>query len=219
MISNMSTMLVEREGGSWSPLVLEADLDESAFERALLADLVAVDIETTGLDWREDTIGTVQVHVGGATYIVRPNGRIPYRLKAVVEDSAVCKVFHHAMFDLRFLAYKWGIVPARVACTKIASKLAEPDVPCSEHSLAPLLKRRLGISLDKGAQTSDWTGELSEAQLRYAADDVRFLPELYRHLYAELRGRDLLDLRNRCYTHLPTQVELEIGGFPDVFAY
>jgi ribonuclease D len=212
-------MLVERQDGSWPPLVLEADLNELAFERALLADLVAVDIETTGLDWRDDTIGTVQVHVADTTYIVRPNGRIPYRLKAVIEDSAVCKVFHHAMFDLRFLAHHWGIVPARVACTKIASKLAEPDLPCAEHSLAPLLKRRLGVSLDKSPQTSDWTGELSETQLRYVADDVRFLPELYRRLDAELRERDLLDLRERCYTHLPTQVELEVGGFPDVFAY
>lgn len=210
---------MKREGSSPLPLVLEADLNELAFERALLADMVAVDIETTGLDWREDTIGTVQVHVTDATYIVRPNGRIPYRLKAVIEDSAVCKVFHHAMFDLRFLAHHWGIVPARVACTKIASKLAEPDLPCAEHSLAPLLKRRLGVSLDKSLQTSDWTGKLSETQLRYVADDVRFLPELYRRLDAELRERDLLDLRDRCYTHLPTQVELEVGGFPDVFAY
>jgi ribonuclease D len=215
----MSTMLVERQGDPHLPLVLEADLNESAFERALVADLIAVDIETTGLDWRDDKIGTVQVHVADATYVVRPNGHIPYRLKALVEDSAICKVFHHAMFDLRFLAYHWGIVPAHVACTKIASKLAEPDVPCAEHSLAPLLKRRLGVSLDKSAQTSDWTGELSEAQLRYAADDVRFLPELYQRLDAQLRERDLLDLRDRCYAHLPTRVELEVGGFPDVFAY
>lgn len=215
----MSTMVVERQGGQWPPPILEADLDELAFERALMADLVAMDIETTGLDWRNDRIGTVQVHIVDTTYIVRPNGRTPYRLKAVVEDSAVCKVFHHAMFDLRFLAHNWGIVPARVACTKIASKLAEPDIPCAEHSLARLLRRHLGVNLDKSARTSDWTGELSESQLRYAADDVRFLPQLYRHLDAQLRERDLLDLRDRCYTHLPTQVELEVGGFPDVFAY
>jgi ribonuclease D len=216
----MSTMLANRQQGRWVvPMVLESDLNELAFEQALAADLVAIDIETTGLDWRSDRIGVVQLHVAGTTYIVRPSGRIPYRLKAVVEDSSVCKVFHHAMFDLRFLAHHWEIIPARVACTKIASKLAEPEVPCAEHSLAPLLERRLGVRLDKSVRTSDWMGELSESQLRYAADDVRFLPQLYQHLDVELRERDLLDLRNRCYTHLPTQVELEVGGFPDVFAY
>ena len=215
----MTGSLVERLDLDSLPVVLEADLDHWAFQQTLLTEVVALDIETTGLDWRRETIGTVQLQVADATYVVRPGGRVPRLLKAILEDRAICKLFHHAMFDLRFLAHHWGVTPANVACTKISSKLADPELPRAEHSLAPLLERSLGIRLDKGARTSDWTGDLSEAQLRYAANDVRHLTELHWHLEERLRERGLLELRNRCYAHLPTQVELEVGEFPDVFAY
>jgi len=199
--------------------VLRDDLDEQGFEHALRAGTVAIDIETTGLDWRHERIGTVQMQVEGTTYVIRVNGSVPYHLRAIVEDASIRKVLHHAMFDLRFLAHHWGVVPANIACTKIASKLADPDVPCAEHSLAPLLRRHLGVELDKSQQTSEWTGELSAEQVRYAAEDVRYLLPLYYLLDEHLRRDGRNDLRDRCYAHLPTQVELEVGGYPDVFAY
>jgi ribonuclease D len=199
--------------------MLDGDLDEQAFAEALAADAVALDIETTGLDWRSDRIGTVQLQVDDTTYVIRANGHVPVHLKAVVEDARVRKVLHHAMFDLRFLAHQWDMAPAHVACTKIASKLAEPARPNADHSLAPLLKRHLGVRLDKTQQTSDWVGNLSDAQISYAADDVRYLLPLYRCLDEKLHeaGRD--HLRDRCYASLATRVELDVGDFPDVFAY
>jgi len=199
--------------------ILQDDLDEQGFEHALRAGTIALDIETTGLDWRHERIGTVQIQIEDTTYMIRVNGNVAHHLRAVIEDESIRKILHHAMFDLRFLAHHWGVVPANIACTKIASKLAEPDAPCTEHSLAPLLHRHLGVELDKSQQTSEWTGELSAEQVRYAADDVRYLLPLYDLLDEKLRREGRRDLRDRCYAHLPTQVELEIGGFPDVFAY
>lgn len=215
----MSVVDVEASNDAQPLRMLDGDLDECAFEQALGADIIAVDIETTGLDWRRDEIGTVQLQVDDTTYVIRVNRRTPNHLKAVIEDARVRKVLHHAMFDLRFLAHRWDVIPANVACTKMASKLAEPGAPKKEHSLAPLVKRYLGIDLDKTEQTSEWTGELSNAQVRYAADDVRYLVPLFRCLDEKLReaGRD--GLRDRCFAQLPTQVELEVGEFPDVFAY
>jgi len=215
----MSAVDVRARDDARSPRMLDGDLDERAFEQVLGADVIALDIETTGLDWRRDEIGTVQLQVDATTYVIRVNGRIPNHLKAVIEDARVRKVLHHAMFDLRFLARRWDVIPANVVCTKIASKLAEPEAPKKEHSLAPLVKRYLGISLDKTEQTSEWTGELSESQVRYAADDVRYLVPLFHRLDEKLRevGRD--GLRDRCFAQLPTQVELEVGEFPDIFAY
>ena len=215
----MSAVAVDSVRDAQPVKVLRDDLDEQGFEHALRAGTIAIDIETTGLDWRHERIGTVQMQIEDTTYVIRVSGSVPYHLRAIVEDASIRKILHHAMFDLRFLAHHWGVVPAGIACTKIASKLAEPDAPCTEHSLAPLLLRHLGVELDKSQQTSEWTGELSTKQLQYAADDVRYLLPLYDLLDEKLRheGRD--DLRDRCYAHLPTQVELEIGGFPDVFAY
>jgi ribonuclease D len=199
--------------------VLEGDLVEDAVRRARELGVVALDIETTGLDWHHDRIGTVQVQIGEETYVVRANGHVPAKLKELVEDPGVRKVLHHAMFDLTFLAGRWKIAPANVACTKIASKLAEPERPREEHSLAPLLARHLGVSIDKSQQCSDWSGELSADQLHYAANDVRYLVPLYRHLDQTLREAGREGLRERCYSQLPTQVELAVGDYPDVFKY
>lgn len=215
----MSVMDCEARKDAQPPHMLEGDLDERAFATALAADVVALDIETTGLDWRSDRIDTVQLQVEDTTYVIRANGHLPIHLKALVEDARVRKVLHHAMFDLKFLAHQWDMAPANVACTKIASKLAEPDKPHRDHSLAPLLKRYLGVSIDKTQQTSDWSSELSRDQLEYAVNDVRYLVALYSCLDKKLRKEGRSDLRDRCYAQLPTQVELEVGEFPDVFNY
>jgi ribonuclease D len=215
----MSTTLIDYAEKVLPPRVFDGDLDEQAFSRALGASVLPWDIETTGLDWRTERIGTVQVQIEDRTCVVRVNGRTPHRLKALMEDPSILKVFHHAMFDLRFMASHWEVTASHVACTKIASKLVNPEMPCKEHSLAPLVDRYLGVKLDKGPQTSDWTGELTATQLQYAAEDVRHLWRLYEALDEQVRRKGLLDLRERCYAHLRTQVELEVGGFPDVFAY
>jgi ribonuclease D len=215
----MSVIECEELRCTQPPQMLEGDLAEDAVARARELGIVALDIETTGLDWHYHRIGTVQVQIGEETYIVRANGHVPAHLKEVVEDPGVRKVLHHAMFDLAFLAHQWQIAPANVACTKIASKLAEPERPREEHSLAPLLARHLGVRIDKSQQCSDWSGELSADQLQYAANDVRYLVSLYQHLDQKLReeGRD--GLRERCYSQLPTQVELAVGDYPDIFKY
>ena len=118
------------------------------------------------------------------------------------------------MFDLRFLAYHLGRDAGKLACTKIASKLCNPDQPNGEHSLSKLVRRYLGVPLDKRLQTSNWDGPLDEAQLSYAAKDVLYLPRLYDRLDEELRQIGLIALRDQCYAHIPTRVELEVGGFP-----
>jgi ribonuclease D len=169
----MSTALVEQASRELPLATFEGDIDERSFSRALGASVLAFDIETSGFDWRTERIATVQVQVEDVTCVVRVNGRTPHRLKTLIEDPSILKILHHAMFDLRFLAHHWGVVPAHVACTKIASKLVDPEIPCKDHSLAPLVRRYLGLQLDKSPQASDWTGELSAAQLQYAANDVR----------------------------------------------
>jgi ribonuclease D len=200
--------------------VFDSDLDQEAFDRALRAGIVAWDIETTGLDWRQDRIGTVQLQIAERSCVVRINGAVPHRLKALLEDTSVLKVMHHAMFDLRFLVHRWQATPSHVVCTKIAAKLVHPDANADEYSLAALVRRYFGVTLDKGQRLSDWTtGTLDASQLRYAADDVRYLWALYERLDDETRRKGLLSLRNRCYAHLNTRVELDLRGYPDVFAY
>jgi ribonuclease D len=197
---------------------LPADL-AAAFGKA---NRIAWDVETTGLDWRQERMATCQLFAEGVgVVVVRTPGGYPGRLAALLEDPSVEKVFHHAPFDLRFMANAWGVQPTSIRCTKVASKLLTPDAPNESHSLKHLVARNLGVSLTKGAvRTSNWTAaDLTKEQLDYAASDVLHLLSLLDVLQANLEQTHLARLYDDCCAYLPARVSLELGGYPDVFAY
>jgi ribonuclease D len=185
--------------------------------------LVAWDVETSGLDWRTARIGTCQLYaesVGPVVVSVGSRSK-PANLASLLGDATVPKVFHHAPFDLRFMMHEWDVTPASIRCTKVASKLISPHAPNEAHSLQSLASHYLGVVLEKGAvRTSDWTARrLTPEQLRYAAADVMYLPSLLRALEVALSQAGLADLYDGCCRFLPTRVALELGDYPDVFAY
>ncbi len=182
--------------------------------------LLCCDLETSGLDWKSQRIGLVQLFSPGSeVFVFKPtSAKRPERLLSLIQNQEVRKIFHHAMFDLRFMAYHWSVSPQNIACTKIASKILDPDK--KSHSLAPLLREHLGVEVDKSYQKSDWLSwDLSELQLAYAKADVISLPDLLDVIMSKLREVDRAHLAEDCFKHLPIRLRLELGGFGDVFAY
>ncbi|HEX8231000.1 MAG TPA: ribonuclease D [Chloroflexia bacterium] len=184
------------------------------------AGAVAWDIETSGLDWKTGRIGTCQLYIpGDSAALVIMNDEVPSNLCVLLADPGVKKIFHHAMFDLRFMSHNWKVQPQNIACTKIAAKLLNPHNN-DENSLKPLLKRYLGTVIDKTQQTSDWfSPRLSEAQIAYAITDVYYLPRLLLALEGQLSQLDLLELANMCFAHIPAQVHLDLLGYTDIYSY
>jgi ribonuclease D len=200
--------------------LLYGDLPVRLADRIRRARFVAWDIETSGLDWRNDAIGTCQVHVqGGPTAIIRMDGNVPRRLVSLLSDPSLCKVFHHAMFDLRFMVYKWKAAPRNVACTKIASKLLDVTGE-RDHGLQSLLKRQLGVEISKDQRLSNWLSDgLTGEQIAYASNDVMYLVPLLFSLEKSLDSVGLLSLAQACFEHLPTRVQLDISGYGDIYRY
>jgi ribonuclease D len=202
--------------------VYRGDLPEEVAVALTAQPMIACDIETSGLDWRSDKIGTVQFYGSniGTALVYQLTDR-PTHVIDLVEADTVVKVFHHAPFDLRFMAAAWSVQSRSVQCTKIASKLAQPGLPPLEHSLAALLTAHLGVTVAKGSvRTSDWTaGSISTEQLAYAANDVRYLLPLLVRLRSLLAQVERETLFTACCEFLPTQTALEVGRFPDVFSY
>ena len=201
--------------------LVEGDVS-SDFESAVRdARIVAWDIETSGLDWRLDRIGTCQLHVPNVgTQIIRMNGHQPERLRELLMSEHVRKVFHHAPFDLRFMRYQWKASARSVACTKILSKIVRPEASSEEHSLKPTLERFLGVVLDKSQQTSNWLSPtFTQEQLMYAVRDVEYLVPLLDTLMDEARANGVADIAERTFEYLPTRVETDVRGCGDVFAY
>jgi ribonuclease D len=198
----------------------EGDLPEPVYAAFAAQPRIAWDTETSGLDWQTERIALCQLYAPGTpAAVVRIGDHVPEHLRQLLADAPTRKVFHHAMFDLRFMAHAWDVEPRNVACTKIAAKLLFPDQP-QQQQLRALLARFIGLQIDKTQQRSNWfAAALAPEQLEYAVRDVIHLPELLDHLLGLLEAQGLDRLATRCFDHLPTRVRLELGSFGDVFTY
>lgn len=196
------------------------DLTRRLYSELKSAERIAWDIETSGLDPKCDSMGTVQIYSERTgSVIVKVDSRRPTRVCQLLENDRVEKVFHHAMFDLRFMVANWSVEPRNIGCTKIASKLLNPD-DGAEHTLQSLLNRYLGVEIDKVQRMSDWMAhELTDEQLEYAADDVRYLLPLVDVLTEGLEKRELYSTYRSCKDFVPTRVLLDLGQWSDVFLY
>ncbi len=183
-----------------------------------LGPVVAVDTETMGLDPRRDRLCLVQLSAGdGDAHLVHfpePRYEAPH-LRRLLADPRRLKLFHFARFDLAVLEHHLGIRCEPVYCTKIASKLARTYT--DRHGLKDLCRELLGVELAKEQQSSDWGApELSEAQLRYAANDVLHLHALKDRLDAMLAREGRRELAQACFAFLPTRARLDLAGWRDI---
>lgn len=110
-------------------------------------------------------------------------------LAALWADTAVTKIFHAAGQDLEVLLQACGEIPHPAFDTQIAATLLGYS---DQVGYARLVADRLGVSLGKEHTRSDWSRRpLGAEELNYAADDVRYLAQLYPEMEVELirRGR------------------------------
>ncbi len=184
---------------------------------------VAVDSETMGLDPRRDRLCLVQLSAGDGDHHLVQFAAGKYqapRLKALLTDPDVTKLFHFARFDLAMLRRHLGVVCAPVYCTNVASRLVRTYT--DRHGLKDLCRDLLGIDLSKQQQTSDWgAAELSKEQLAYAASDVAYLHRLRERLDELLEREGRSELAAACFRFLPYRAELDLLGWaePDIFQH
>ncbi|MFN5714893.1 MAG: ribonuclease D [Bradyrhizobium sp.] len=186
-------------------------------------DSVAIDTETMGLHPHRDRLCVVQMSNGDGTadVIQIPKGHTDApNLKALLANPAITKIFHFARFDVAVLYNTFGVMPAPVYCTKIASRLSRTST--DRHGLKDLVREVLNVDLSKQQQSSDWGAQsLSEAQLAYAASDVLHLHALRDKLNVMLAREGRTDLAQSCFDFLPTRARLDLYGWEaeDIFAH
>lgn len=184
---------------------------------------IAVDTETLGLIPARDRLCLIQLSAGGPDeHLVRfrPGEYGAPNLKRLLADPDRTKIYHFARFDLAALRQYLGVIAAPVFCTKIASRLVRTYT--DRHGLKDLCREYLGVELSKQQQSSDWGApELSDAQLEYAASDVRFLHRLMAELEVRLAREHRTALAHACFAFLPARAELDLAGWPeiDIFAH
>jgi len=101
-------------------------------------------------------------------------------LWGALSDPDMTIVLHAADQDLEIIYREMGSVPGPVFDTQIAATLV--GLP-QQMGYGALVEDVTGTKLDKGDTYSDWAKRpLSDRQIEYALDDVRYLPIVYKTL-------------------------------------
>ena len=103
--------------------------------------------------------------------------------------------------------------------TKIASKLVRTYT--DKHGYKDLCSELLGKSISKTEQSSDWGGELTKEQQKYAATDVLYLHKIKDKLDSMLLREKRSKLAKACFDFIPYRTDLDINGWSeqDIFKH
>ena len=181
-----------------------------------LGNVIAVDGEFMGLNIRRDPLCLVQVSSGNSdAHIIqldRSNYNAPNLVK-ILKDEKITKIFHYGRADLAHIKYYLKTETNNILDTKIASKLSRSY--SDSHSLKTLIKEFINIDISKQFQSSDFGGELSQAQLKYCANDVIYLHKIHEELNKILVREKRVELYKNCLKFLKTRVDLDLALFKD----
>ena len=174
------------------PLINTPNELETLVNRALDAPCVGIDTEFVWEQTYYPRLGIIQVglsendcHLIDAVTLsdLSPLGTL-------LSDPHTVKILHDAQQDLWILRRITDAIPCNIFDTRCAAGFAGLS---SNLSLGNLLRMRLNIQLPKTETRTDWLRRpLSDKQLEYALDDVRFLPALREHILTDIqrRGRE-----------------------------
>ena len=183
---------------------------------------LSVDTEAMGLIHGRDRLCLIQIcnelNLTSCIKIELNNSKSP-NIKKLFEDKKIMKIFHYARFDVAALKCNLEINTSNIFCTKIASKLARTYT--NKHGLKDLIHDLLGIELDKTSQCTDWgsSEDLSNKQIDYAANDVRYLINAMHKLKVILVREGRYELAQKCFNTIPIHSELDILKFSNIFEH
>lgn len=191
-----------------SPIIRNTPELDDACARAKAAGVVALDTEFVWTRTYRPRLGLVQIGTPDACWgLDCLQGLKPTSLADLIEDPSVTKILHDAHQDLELLWHYTGAKPQNVFDTQCAAGFAGLS---GKISLQKLLEEVLNVGLAKTETCTDWTQRpLTDAQVRYALDDVRYLAELRQALLARAE-----ELGTRAWL----EEELEKYDNPDRYA-
>lgn len=161
----------------------------TALERA---PLLAVDTEFMRVDTYYPRFCLLQIGTPDAVWCFDPLGDVDLdALGGWLAATRQPKLMHAARQDLEVLAPLGAGGPRPLVDTQIAAAL----LGLSEQiAYAGVVEAYCGVTIDKSQTRTDWAQRpLSLEQLRYAAQDVRYLPRVWQAMERELAAQGKTD--------------------------
>ena len=195
---------------------LETYIQENGIKKLFM------DTETTGLDPLSHELCLLQIKAGEKVFIldvgkIGTGHRLGFHysgLETILEDKEILKVFHNAVFDLKFLQYHLfqKIRFRNIFDTFLAEKVLTAGIK-GGCSLKAVAKKYLNIEMDKAEQTSFKKGQdLTASQIRYAVNDVEVLQGVFEKQKLELLQSGLIPTARLEFSIIPAVVEIELHG-------
>lgn len=163
---------------------------EAFVERACASSVLAIDTEFLREKTYYARLCLLQLATDDEVAIVDPFAvNDLHVLVPLLADRGIVKLFHAGGQDLEILYREVGMLPEPIFDTQVAAALLGHT---QQIGYGALVHSVCGVNLKKVDSYTDWSRRpLSDSQLEYAADDVVYLPGIYREMCAMLdtRGR------------------------------
>jgi DNA polymerase I len=162
--------------------IRSASKAEEVCKKLMEARSVGVDTETTGTDSNTDkvTLMSLATKQHGAFVV---DTREVNNLKAfepLLDNENIIKIAHNGIFDYKMILGTAGIEMENIFCTMLGEQVLNSGRQFNGYGLDDITLKYLGKQRDKTIRESfiGHTGEFSEQQLGYAAEDALDLPLL-----------------------------------------
>jgi DNA polymerase-1 len=149
-------------------------------------------------------------------------------LRKLLAAQKPVKIAHNAKFDAKWVRHylgaelggeydSWTCAQIEVERgglfdTLLASQIVSAGDTEDRHSLQLVVERYLNETMDKSSQLSDWSGELSETQLEYAARDAAILLPLREKLIERIKADSLGRVAQLEFECVVPIAEVELAG-------
>lgn len=198
----------------WQVITTLEQLNELA-EGLMAASVIGVDTETTGLDPHADRVRLLQLAVADRPTILVDCFKVLPQGQRVLSDLLTgknVKIFQNAKFDLQFLKAAGVEVEGPLFDTMLAGLLLRSSGGVKRVGLAALVDHYLGEVMSKEAQTSDFSGDLTEDQLAYAALDAEVLLRLRQVMVTALKKNQLVEVARLEFACVYAVASMEYAG-------
>ena len=161
---------------------------EAFVERARTSSVLAIDTEFLREKTYYARLCLLQLATDDEVAIVDPFAVSDLHvLVPLLADRGIVKLFHAGGQDLEILYREVGMLPEPIFDTQVAAALLGHT---QQIGYGALVHSVCGVNLKKVDSYTDWSRRpLSDSQLEYAADDVVYLPGIYREMCAMLDAR------------------------------
>lgn len=155
------------------------------------ADVLSIDTEYDSFRYFKEKLCLIQIHASKTTYVFDPLDDIDLSFFGqVFRDRKTLKILHAADNDIRLLKRDYSFNFENIFDTHRAALI----IGFKQLSLEKMIAQFVGVELEKNKkmQRSRWDNRpLTDEQLIYAAQDVTYLPALYKAQLAKLREKKL----------------------------